>query len=312
MENPYWPPLPYADWAETCTALHLWSQIVGKYRLTHTPWLNHSWHATLTVNANGLTTGLVPDAGGLEVCFDFRSQELRILQVGGEQLSFPLEAMSVAQFHDRFCAAVSKLGGDSHFDGMPNEVPDAIPFKADDRPRPYDSDAVSRFHRALVTVSLVFQQFRTGFIGKASPIHLFWGSFDLAVTRFSGRRAPLHGGGVPNLPDDVTQEAYSHEESSAGFWPGGGGMDEPAFYSYGYPAPPGFAQAVVSPREAYFHEGLGEFILPYDAVRQAAAPEAALLSFLNSSYRAVADLGNWDRAALECPLGAPLTVRPIG
>ena len=212
--------------------------------------------------------------------------------------------MSVADFHARFRALVEKLGGTPDFDGRPNEIADAIPFRADKQVRPYDADAVTRFFHALVAVSRVLLRFRTGFIGKVSPVHLFWGSFDLAVTRFSGRRAPLHPGGIPNLPDEVTREAYSDEVSSAGFWPGGGGTDFPAFYSYAYPTPKGFGDAQVQPAGAYFDSKLGEFILPYDVARNSADPEAALMDFLESTYQAAADLGGWNRDALECAIGS--------
>jgi hypothetical protein len=206
---------------------------------------------------------------------------------------------------------VDYLGGTPEFDGRPNELPDPIPFRDDRQVRPYDADAVTRFFRALVVINRVLYRFRTGFIGKVSPVHLFWGSFDLAVTRFSGRPAPLHPGGVPALPDDVTREAYSHEVSSAGFWPGGGGTDFAAFYSYSYPSPDGFADAQVEPAGAYFDRKLGEYLLPYDVVRKSSEPEATLMAFLESTYRAAADAGRWDRAALECSIGYPLRPRAL-
>ena len=203
------------------------------------------------------------------------------------------------------------LGGTPELNGRPNEIPDAVPFAEDKAERPYDADAVTRFFRACVAVTNVMQTFRTAYLGKVSPVHLFWGSFDLAVTRFSGRRAPLHPGGIPALPDEVTREAYSHEVSSAGFWPGGGAIDFPAFYSYAYPAPAGFAAARVAPDAAHFDQTLGEFLLPYDAVRRSGDPEAALMSFLQSTYRAAADLADWDKAALECAIGVPRRPRPL-
>lgn len=301
-----WPEIPYAPWRQTCDALHLFAQIVGKYRLARTPWLNHSWHATLYVSARGLTTGLVPDdPGAVEIQFDLIDHAVIGLASDGRTGRFSLRPMSVADFHDAFLGLLAVLGAQTRFGGRPNEIPDPVPFIDDRAPRPYDSDAVSRFFQALVAIDRVMKRFRTGFLGKASPVHFFWGSFDLAVTRFSGRRAPLHPGGIPNLPDDVTREAYSHEESSAGFWLGGGGIDYPAFYSYAYPSPAGFAAAAVRPEAAFFHEGLGEFILPYEAVRQAPDPEAVLEAFLESSYLAAATLGGWDREALECPEGRP-------
>ena len=215
-----WPDIPYEPWRETCSALHLYAQIVGKYRLARTPWVNHSWHATLYVDARGLTTSLVPDAAGIEIQFDLRDHVLCGRAADGRRATFPLRPMSVAEFHRRVVETVAWLGGDTRFDDLPNELPDPVPFRDDHKARPYDADGVERFFHALVAISRVFQLFRTGFIGKVSPVHLFWGSFDLAVTRFSGRPAPLHPGGIPGLPDAVTREAYSHEVSSAGFWPG--------------------------------------------------------------------------------------------
>jgi hypothetical protein len=307
-----WPQIPYDEWRETCSALHLYTQIVGKYRLAHTPWVNHSRHATLYVTARGLTTSLVPDGpGGIEIIFDFIEDAVKGATTDGRKAEFPLAPMSVAEFHGRFVDLIMQLGGRPAFNGRPNEVPNPVPFREDRQDRPYDGEAVRRFFQALVSVDRVFHRFRTGYIGKVSPVHLFWGSFDLAVTRFSGLAAPTHPGGIPALPDDVTREAYSHEVSSAGFWPGGGGTEFPAFYSYAYPAPDGFADMKPSPETAYFDRKLGEFLLPYEAVRNADDPEAALMAFLESTYRAAADCGRWDRAALECPIGEPLRPRPL-
>ena len=306
-----WPKIPYDAWRETCSALHLYSQVVGKYRLARTPWLNHSWHATFYVNARGLTTSLVPDGAGIEIHFDFLSHAVIGHAADGRAASIPLEPMSVAKFFARFRELVEQLGGTAQFDDRPNEVPDPVPFPDDIQARPYDAEAVTRLFHALIAISRVFHQFRTGFIGKVSPVHLFWGSFDLAVTRFSGRPAPLHPGGVPHLPDDVTREAYSDEVSSAGFWPGGGGADFPAFYSYAYPTPKGFGGAQVAPKGAYFDQKLGEYLLPYDVVRKSPEPEATLMSFLESTYRAAADLGAWNRDALECSIGQPLRPRSL-
>jgi hypothetical protein len=306
-----WPEIPFEAWRETCSALHLYCQVVGKYRLARTPWVNHSWHATFYVNARGLTTSLVPDASGIEITFDL-SRHIVIGEASdGRRVEMALRPMSVADFHARFCELVGRLGGTPEFDGRPNEVPDPIPFQDDRQIRPYDADAVTRFFRALVAIDGVFHRFRTGFTGKVSPVHLFWGSFDLAVTRFSGRPAPLHPGGVPGLPDEVTREAYSDEVSSAGFWPGGGGTDFAAFYSYVYPTPNGFADEQVLPTGAYFDQKLGEYLLAYEVVRKSSNPEATLMSFLESTYRAAADVGRWDRAALECPIGHPLLPRPL-
>ncbi len=295
-----WPAIPFGKWQTTATALHLYLQIVGKYRLARTPWVNHSWHATFYPSPRGLSTSLIPDGdGGIEVEFDFMDHLVLGHCGSGTTSSFALEPMSVAYFHSRFVEMIHRLGGDPAFHGSPNELPDPVPFAEDTAARPYDADAVARFHRALVTIGHVFQDFRTGFRGKVSPVHLFWGSFDLAVTRFSGRRAPLHPGGIPHLPDDVTQEAYSHEVSSAGFWAGGGPVEEAAFYSYAYPGPDGFAEASVEPEAAYWDKDFGEFILTYEAVRTSADPEATLMAFLETTYEAAASLGNWDRT-LEC------------
>ncbi|KHL26514.1 hypothetical protein PK98_08930 [Croceibacterium mercuriale] len=305
-----WPRLDYLDWQDTCSALHLYLQVAGKYRLAHTPWINHAWHATFYVTPAGLTSSLIPDGPGLEIQFDFHEHLVVGIAVDGRRRSFALGPMTVAAFRDRFVQLISDLGGTPRFDGRPNEVPDPVPFAQDHRDRPYDRDAVERFHQALLATDRVFKAFRTSFLGKASPVHLFWGSFDLAVTRFSGRRAPLHGGGVPALPNAVAQEAYDREVSSAGFWPGGGGMDEPAFYAYAYPAPDGFRDAPVRPDAAFWHEGLSEFVLPYAAVQAAADGDAALLAFLESTYDAAAGLGGWDRDLLECRQGRPGQVRP--
>ena len=307
-----WPEIPYKPWRETCAALHLFMQIVGKYRLARTPWVNHSWHAALYVTARGLTTSLVPDGpGGIEITFDLIGNDVVAAGSDGSRAGFPLGPMSVAAFHHRFRELLRSIGGNPQFHGSPNEVPDPIPFDEDRAERPYDAEAVTRFYQALVRIDRVLNLFRTAFIGKVSPVHLFWGSFDLVVTRFSGRRAPLHPGGLPSLPDDVTREAYSHEVSSAGFWPGGGGVDFPAFYSYAYPAPPGFAEAPPGPEGAYSDNTLREFLLPYDVVRRSRAPEETLLTFLESTYSAAADLGRWPRKELECPLGEPLRPRPL-
>ncbi|MEL7313188.1 MAG: DUF5996 family protein [Pseudomonadota bacterium] len=298
----HWPAIPYLEWRETSAALHLYLQIVGKYRLAHTPWINHSWHATFYPTPRGLTTSLTADGDGVEIQFDFVDHRVRGVCGNGSTGDFALEPMSVAEFHGRFIELVEHLGGTAIFHGRPNELPTNTRFVDDSEQRPYDRDAVARFHRATQSISHVFQDFRTGFRGKVSPVHLFWGSFDLAVTRFSGRPAPLHPGGFPNLPDAVTQEAYSHEVSSAGFWAGGGPVEEAAFYSYAYPSPDGFADATVLPDAAYFDKDFGEFILTYDAVRSSDDPEATLLSFLESTYEAAASLGRWDRD-LDCECG---------
>ena len=307
-----WPEIPFAEWRETCAALHLYAQIVGKYRLAYTPWQNHSWHATLYVTACGLRTSPVPDGpGAVELSLDLLDHAVVGRASDGRQARFPLGPGSVADFHRRTLELIRWLGGTPEFDTHPNEIPGAVPFPDDRARRPYDAAAVQRFFGALVQVDRVFKEFRTAFLGKASPVHLFWGSFDLAVTRFSGRTAPRHPGGVPGLPDSVTWDAYSHEVSSAGFWPGGSGVEDAAFYSYAYPTPEGFAQANVGPAEAFFHPKLGEFILPYEVVRNAGDPDRMLLEFLWSTYEAAATLGRWDRASLECPPGEPCRPRPV-
>jgi hypothetical protein len=309
---PNWPDIPYAPWRETCSALHLYTQIVGKYRLARTPWVNHSWHATFYLNARGLTTSLVPDGpGGVEIVLDLLDHAVIGFATDGHTARFDLAPMSVATFHSRFIDLLRQLGATPEFHGRPNEVPEPVMFAEDSAGRPYDAAAVTRFFHASAAVNHVLKRFRTSFLGKVSPVHLFWGSFDLAVTRFSGRSAPLHPGGIPALPDNVTREAYSHEVSSAGFWPGSAGVDSPAFYAYAYPAPPGFADARVEPEEARFDKTLGEFVLPYEAVRRSSDPEASLMAFLETSYRAAADLGGWDRAALECATGVPRRPRPM-
>lgn len=306
-----WPDIPFKPWAETCAALHLYTQIVGKYRLAHTPWINHSWHATLYVTARGLTTSLVPDGPGVEIDFDLIDHKVNASAANGNCAQFDLEPMSVAAFHAAFVDLIRNVSGDPAFHGTPNELPNPVPFKKDTAQRPYDAPAVSRFFTALSSIDRVLKEFRTGFLGKVSPAHLFWGSFDLAVTRFSGRPAPLHPGGIPALPDDVTQEAYSHEVSSAGFWPGGGPSEEAAFYCYAYPKPGGFETASIKPASAYWHEGAGEFILPYADVQKSSSPETTLMDFLQSAYETAAELGRWDRATIECPLGQLGTPRPL-
>jgi hypothetical protein len=307
-----WPELSYAPWRDSLETLQLWTQIVGKIRLAKSPWLNHSWHVALYVTPRGLTTSPIPDgARTFQIDFDFIDHALRIETSDGAQKQLPLTAQSVAKFYAAVMATLADLRIEVTIDETPNELPAPIRFSQDEQHASYDPDAARRFSKVLVNADRVFKQFRTGFLGKASPVHFFWGSFDLAVTRFSGRRAPPHPGGVPHLPDDVAREAYSHEVSSAGFWPGGGAIDYPAFYSYAYPAPDGFAAAKVRPDAAFFSKELGEFILPYDAVRTAAIPDEALLAFLQSTYEAAANAGKWDRAALECAMGRPGVTRKL-
>lgn len=307
-----WPDLAYADWRDTCTTLHLWTQIVGKIRLARTPWLNHSWQVTLYLTSRGLTTSPIADGHRtFQIGFDFVDRCLTIDASDGAQRRLPLVPQSVADFHAALMRALSDIGIDVVIDSRPNEIAGAIRFDEDREHASYDADYAQRFWRILVQCDRVLKRFRTGFIGKSSPVHFFWGSFDLAVTRFSGRRAPLHPGGVPNLADDVVREAYSHEVSSVGFWPGGGAIDYPAFYAYAYPEPDGYRSARVQPPQAFFSKDLGEFILPYDAVRGAAAPDDALLAFAQSTYDAAANLGHWDRAQLECALGEPNVPRMV-
>jgi len=303
MANP-WPDISLSTWRETCAALHLYSQVLGKYRLAWTPWQNHSWHATLYVTARGLDTSPVSDGpGAIDLELDLLDHAVVGRASSGRSARFRLGPGTVAEFYQRTLELIRWLGGTPEIDRHPNEIPDAVPFTEDRVQRPYDASAVERFFGALVQVQRVLEEFRTCFLGKCSPVHLFWGSLDLAVTRFSGRTAPRHPGGVPGLPDAVTREAYSHEVSSAGFWPGGGLVDDAAFYSYAYPTPEGFAQAKVRPAEASFNSKLGEFVLPYAAVRAASDPDDMLLDFLHSTYEAAATLGRWDRAALECAPG---------
>jgi Family of unknown function (DUF5996) len=310
--RPRWPELPYAAWKDTCATLQLWTQVIGKVQLSLTPWLNHSWHVALHVTARGLgTPPIAYDGRAFTIEFDFIDHVLWLRTSDGHFRQLMLKPMTVAEFYADVLVALRELGIAVRINEMPNEIPGAVPFPQDRAHASYDGAFAEKFWRVLIRSHEAFSHFRTGFLGKASPVHFFWGSFDLAVTRFSGRRAPPHPGGVPNLPDAVSREAYSHEVSSAGFWPGGGAIDYPAFYSYAYPAPEGFAAAKVAPAEAFWSKDLGEFILPYDAVRTAREPEAALMAFLQSTYAAAADLGRWDRKELECGLGEKGKVRLV-
>lgn len=299
-----WPDLSYADGRETWETMQLITQMVGKVRLAHSPWVNHGWHVTLYVTAQGFGTGLVSLGGqGFELELNLGSHELDVRTAEGKVAHVPLRSGSIARFHAELQAALAGMGLPARFDRAPNEMAEAVPFARDMRERAYDPAQAQALWRAMLQADRVFKRFRTRWLGKVSPVHLFWGAFDLAVTRFSGRPAPPHAGGVPHLPDAVVREAYSHEVSSAGFWPGGGGVDEPAFYAYAYPEPAGFRDAAVLPARAGYNAALGEFVLPYAAVRQAVDPDAALLAFLQSTYEAAADRADWDRAALECPEG---------
>ncbi len=303
-----WPELAYDRWKDTQATLHLWTQVVGKIRLVQSPWINHSWHVPLYVTARGLTTSPIPyGARTFEIEFDFLHHQLRITTVEGGVETMQLEPRSVADFYQELFARLETLGLPVRIRTMPNEIPDATPFEHDRHHAAYDAASAAGFWRALVHADRVLKEFRSRFTGKASPVHFFWGSFDLAVTRFSGRRAPPHRGGVPNLPDWVAQEAYSHEVSSCGFWPGGDALPYPVFYSYAYPEPAGFSSAPVRPTGAEYNTALGEFVLPYDEVRRSPSPDTALLEFLQSTYEPAADLGGWDRAALDGPIrrGSP-------
>ena len=296
----FWPALPFESWADTCATLHMWTQIVGKIRLRESAPINHGWHSTLYVTARGLTTSPIPHGRRIfQIDFDFIDHTLVIDASDGRSARVPLEPQTVAVFYRRVMDALAGLDIDVRIYAKPNEVADPIPFDRDEVHRAYDRAAVNRFWRVLVQNDRVFKRFRSGFLGKCSPVHLFWGALDLAVTRFSGHTAPPHPGGIPNLPDRITREAYSHEVSSAGFWAGGGAIAYPAYYSYAYPEPPGFAGAAVGPSQAFYSTDLHEFILPYDVVRTAADPDRVLLEFLQSTYVAAADSARWDRAALE-------------
>ena len=295
-----WPSLPYAPWKDTFETLRLWLQIAGKARLVQSPWVNHQWHVALYVTARGLTTSPIPhDTRIFQIDFDFLEHRLWIHSSDGGSASFPLEAQAVAVFYEKLFSLLGELGLPVRINRKPNELPEAIPFHEDDVHRSYDADAAQRFWRALAQADRVFKIFRGRFSGKCSPVHFFWGSGDLAVSRFSGRRAPAHPGGAPNMPDRLLREAYSHDCSSCGFWPGGESEPYPFFFSYAYPAPAGFAEAAVKPAAARYNRNLGEFVLPYDAVRESADPDSTLLDFLQSTYEAAADLGGWDRDALE-------------
>jgi hypothetical protein len=295
-----WPRLPLEAWSDTCATLHMWTQIVGKIRLTQSPWVNHSWHVTLYVTARGLTTSpIFYGSRTFDIDFDFIGHELTIQSSDGGVAGFSLQPQSVAAFYGRLQNEMAKLDLHVNINRKPNEVPNAIRFDQDESHAAYDPVYANRFWRALVQADRLFKQFRGRFIGKCSPVHFFWGAPDLAVTRFSGRRAPEHPGGVPNLPDPIAREAYSHEVSSCGFWPGGGAIAYPAFYSYAYPEPGGFASAPVKPSAAFYSSDLREFILPYDVVREAESPDETLLDFLQTTYEAAANLANWDRNSLE-------------
>lgn len=305
-----WPSLAVAEWEQTRDTLQLWTQIVGKVRMANTPTVNHWWNVPLYVTARGLTTSLVPHRSGrgFQIDFDLQAHRLDIVTDAGNAASFPLRPMPVSRFYSEVMTRLDALGVGTAIWPVPVEIPGAIPFLDDDVYAAYDPDAARRFWLLLVQATRVFGEFRSGFVGKASPVHLFWGALDLAVTRFSGRPAPPHPCGAPNCGPHVMHEAYSHEVSSCGYWPGGDG--EGVFYSYAYPEPPGFRAAAVMPAEASYREDLGEFVLPYEVVRAAADPDGILLDFLQSTYEAAATRAGWDRAALERHLSGPVGDAP--
>ena len=294
-----WPELPWEPWKETAATLHMWTQIVGKIRMVQTPWINHSWHVTLYVSPRGLTTSAIPyGERTFQIDFDFIRHELLITTCDNESRIVPLEPQTTADFYSQVMQALRELDLEVEIYARPNEVEEAIPFAEDRVHASYDAVAVHRFWRALLQVDRVFTEFRAGFCGKSSRSHFFWGSFDLAVSRFSGRTAPEHPGGYPNMPLDVMREAYSHEVISAGFWPGGEMMPYPMFYSYAYPTPEGFKTAEVGPDAASWVDDLGEFVLPYDDVRRSASPARELLQFLETTYQAAASSAGWDIGAV--------------
>jgi hypothetical protein len=295
-----WPALPLEEWWATYETLHLWAQMVGKTRLALAPMQNHWWQVALYVSSRGLGGSPLPYGGQtVDIDFDFLDHRLVVRRSDGATRALALVPRSVADFYGEYRGLWRDLGMDVRIRPVPAEIPDAIPFGDDRRHASYDPDAAQRCWRALVQADRVLRAFRGRFLGKCSPVHFWWGGFDLSCTRFSGRPAPPHPGGIPNLPDRITREAYSHECISAGWWPGGGALSEPAFYAYSYPEPARFAQSPVRPAEAYYHPELREFILPYDAVRQAPDPDETLTEFLQSTYAAAADLARWDRSALE-------------
>lgn len=295
-----WPALPLDEWRETYATVHMMTQIVGKVRLACVPMLNHWWQATLYLTARGLTTSVLPHgARSFQLDFDFVEHVLSMRTSDGQQRDVALCARPIAEFYHEVLAALGALSVPVRIWPQPVECADPIRFDRDDRHTAYDPEYVRRWWDVLRRAGHVLTQFRAGFIGKCSPVHFFWGSFDLAVTRFSGRRAPEHPGGVPNVADHVTRAAYSHECSSCGFWPGGGSLPEPIFYAYTYPEPAGYANYPIRPAEGYYHSELREHILPYEAVRRAADPQRMLQDFFQSTYEAGAVLGGWDRAALE-------------
>ncbi|GEO02856.1 hypothetical protein AAE02nite_05200 [Adhaeribacter aerolatus] len=300
MEKDYWPELSFEEAKATYQTIHLWTQIAGKIKLSKMPWINHSWHVTLSVSPSGLTTGSIPDQQQhFQINFDFIKHQLQIITSSGAERSFALTNLSVAACYRNLLGALQELGIEANINTMPNELVDPIPFHQDEQHHTYQPLHAANLHEALLRANEVLNRFRAEFIGKCSPVHFFWGSFDLAVSRFSGRKAPAHPGGVPNLPDWVAREAYSHEVSSCGFWPGNEAVPYAAFYSYIYPEPPGYKSFPIKPSSGLYHKNLGEFILPYKEVQQAVNPTQTLLDFLQSTYEAAAETANWDRESLE-------------
>lgn len=299
-QDEYWPSLPLAEWKDTYETLHRWVQIVGKIRLKQSPWINHSWHVTLYPTARGLTTSQMRHgARTFQIDFDFIGHQLLIVSSDGRTESVALRPRTVADFYREVMKKLKTLDLPVDIYRRPNELEDATPFDEDEMHRAYDAEYAARCWRIMAQSACIFRQFRARFIGKSSPVHFFWGSFDLAVTRFSGRRAPPHPGNMPHLPDWVAREAYSHEVSSLGFWPGGGAVPFPLFYAYAYPQPKGFASAKIRPQTATYRTDVSEFVLPYDDMRKNRSPDSALLEFAQSTYEAAAELGGWDRSSLE-------------
>ncbi|MEP6684293.1 MAG: DUF5996 family protein [Parafilimonas sp.] len=300
-----WPDIDFNNWKDTLSTVQLWTQIVGKIRLKAMPWLNHSWHVTLYVTAQGLSTGSMPFEDGIfEIGFNFQQHILLITTSNGNEEEMELYPRSVADFYKELFNKLKKAGIDINIYPVPNEIENAIPFEKDEMHKTYNKEQVQNYWKALVQVHNVFIKFRAGFSGKCSPVHFFWGAFDLAVTRFSGRQAPEYSGAVPNIPLRVMQEAYSHEVSSCGFWPGSEAFPNAAFYAYCYPTPKDFSEQPVEPEEAFYSNEMGEFFLLYDVVRKSANPEETLMRFLNTTYEAAANTGNWNRTMLECDLSS--------
>jgi hypothetical protein len=299
-----WPELPFTEWKDTAATLHMWLQMVGKIRVACVPWVNHQWHVTLHLTSRGLTSRPIPWKGRtFQIDFDFVDHQVSISVSDGQRDQLDLKPISVAHFFHELMTKLKGMGIAVTIHGVPNEVPDPIPFDKNERDGEYQRQYVNRFWRILSSTAWVMHDFRGGFVGKCSPVHFFWGAMDLAVTRFSSARAPEHPGGVPHLPDWITREAYSHEVSSAGFWAGGEAHPHPIFYSYAYPSPPGFSEARVGPEAARWDLGLSEFVLPYEVMRTAVSPREDLMEFLETTYAVAADLGGWDREHLEWKAG---------